>query len=638
MLSWFRSLAKHPLAVALFAILALSFVVWQTGGRSGGGLGGGMKPNVVVQAGQHSVDAAAFKRMFDQALEQVAQQSRQQVSVPEALQANFDKQVAERVADDMAFLELIRRTGLRPSDKQVVGELRKAPAFFDPVTGRFDEKAYKQQLASHGLTTKVFEQSLRDDIAQTHFVAGLVGGLRAPMIATAIEAAYTRQGRSFSWFAIPPAAVGGRTKPTDAQLTQFMKEHEAQLKRPELRQLSVVKFSTAALAPTMPVDPAAVQKRFEFMKDSLSQPEKRTLVQIAVKDAAAAADLSAKLKAGADPQAAARAAGAQALPYAQSPRTAIPDRKVADAAFGLKAGEVSGPIQGDLGWAVVKVLAVTPGHAATLEEARPKIEAEVKKEAAEKAVYGQVQKYEDARSKGQPLAAAAQAVGVALVPVGPITAQGEDAKKQPSGLPPKVLEVAFKLAPGAESDQAIESEKGEYYAVRVEKVLPPALPPLEEIRPQLTQYVAVQDLLKRLQAKGEALSTAIKGGQSIEAAAATVGATVNHGVAVTREAGGQTFSKELLGRVFGVKAGEVVIAPDNKLGAILARVDSVQAPSAAEVAPQIAAGRQQTSRAFFNGMGESVRLAARNTVKPKVDLKRAREAAGGSTAPAGPAS
>ena len=65
------------------------------------------------------------------------------------------------------------------------------------------------------------------------------------------------------------------------------------------------RISAAALADSIVADPAEVKKRYDFRKDSLSQPEKRSLLQISVKDAAQAADISAKLKAGGDPAAAA---------------------------------------------------------------------------------------------------------------------------------------------------------------------------------------------------------------------------------------------------------------------------------------------------------------------------------------------
>src|SRR3712207_8827333 len=56
------------------------------------------------------------------------------------------------------------------------------------------------------------------------------------------------------------------------------------------------------------------------------------------------------------------------FPSADAPRSAIPDRRVADVAFRLPAGQVSDPIQGGLAFSVVKVLSVTPGRLVALEE------------------------------------------------------------------------------------------------------------------------------------------------------------------------------------------------------------------------------------------------------------------------------
>ena len=125
----------------------------------------------------------------------------------------------------------------------------------------------------------------------------------------------------------------------------------------------------------------------------------------------------------------------------------------------------------------------------------------------------------------------------------------------------------------------------------------------------------------------------------MEVAATSVGASVGHGVGVTRDLAGQTFSKELLGRVFNAKPGEVFVTPDNRLGAVLVKLERISPPPPAEIATQLAAARQQTSRSMLASIGEAIRIAARREIKPNVDYKRAREAAGGSgTTPAQPAS
>ena len=112
-------------------------------------------------------------------------------------------------------------------------------------------------------------------------------------------AGYELENRSLSYFLIDPRKLPPPAPPTDAQLQAFLKQNAAALKRPEMRNLTIVRFSTKALAPSMPVDQAAVLKLYNFRKDSLSQPEKRSLIEIPVKNAGAAQAIAAKrLKAG----------------------------------------------------------------------------------------------------------------------------------------------------------------------------------------------------------------------------------------------------------------------------------------------------------------------------------------------------
>ena len=141
-----------------------------------------------------------------------------------------------------------------------------------------------------------------------------------------------------------------------------MRQNSGDLMRPEMRTLTVVRFSPKLMAANMPVDQAALQKAYDFKKDSLSTPEKRSLVEVPVRDAATAATVAKRISAGEAPDAVAKSLNVQPIAYADAIKTAVADPKVAEAAFGLKAGQTSGPIQSDLsGYAVVKVTADHPG-------------------------------------------------------------------------------------------------------------------------------------------------------------------------------------------------------------------------------------------------------------------------------------
>ena len=624
MLSGFRSIAKSPIAVVLFGLLIVSFAVFgiQDVFR------GRMMGDQVVQAGGRSVTPLEFRKAFDN-YRQSMQKQGQNVSAEEADKAGLIPRMVDSLAMQKAFDEVLEKLGVRPSDKLIAAEIGKAPIFFDQITGKFDKKAYDGWLAQNNLTAAQLEAELRDGVAEAHLASGLVAAMKAPEVYGAVAATFQQEGRSFSGFVLGPRVAGPPPKPTDADLLKFMKATPDRFTKPETRQLTFVHFSAAAVAPTIQPSAADVQKRFDFEKDSLSTPERRTVVSIPIVDAAKGADAAARVKKGEDPAAVAKSLGIQTAVFDQSPKTAIPDRKVADAAFALKEGEVSGPFAGSLGTVVIKVTKVTPGHTVTLDEVRDRIEGEVKKDLATERVYDLVQKFEDARSGGATIPEAAKKVGVEATTLpGPISDQGIDLQGRKANLPEPVMKAAFALPDSGDSD-TIDAGMGEYFAVHADKVFPSALATVEEVRAPATQLFQLDWLVKQLQAKAETLTAQIKKGMTIEAAAQSIGAQVSKATNVRREAAqGQTFSRDLIAKVFGAKKGDVVVGSAGDLGIIVARIDDISTGSTPELARSAQAQAAQMSNGLMQSMGVLARNAARDIVKPRVDIEKARNALG----------
>jgi peptidyl-prolyl cis-trans isomerase D len=417
-------------------------------------------------------------------------------------------------------------------------------------------------------------------------------------------------------------------------MNDFIKQNADRLKQPEMRALSVIRFSAAEASAAQPVDEAAVQKRFAFEKDSLSTPEKRSLIEIPAKDAATAAAVSARLKKGEDPDAIAKSLGVTPVPYNDVPKTAVADPAAADAAFALQPGAVSGPIKGALGYSVVKVTGATPGHVATLEENRAKIEAEVRKSAGQAKVNQQVKAYEDARSGGAAFDQAAQKLGLSVTPVPPVTAQGETLQHQRFPIAPKLLQSAFTLQPGADSD-VVDLGQGDYAVVRLDKIIPPAPPPLDEIRPQLTKLLEARDVETRLQAKASSLADQIRKGQPIASVANAAGSTVQEGVGIDRTQSNQAFNRNFLAEIFSAKVGDVLLGPDVQPGAIVVAKLNAVIPASGPAAAQVAANQEAgMSRSLLQDLGMAARNAAKAEIKPRVDYARAHAALGGDAGPA----
>jgi peptidyl-prolyl cis-trans isomerase D len=344
----------------------------------------------------------------------------------------------------------------------------------------------------------------------------------------------------------------------------------------------------------------------------------------------------ARLKAGQDPNAVAKSIGVAAVAYTDQPESAVADVKAGAAAFALKVGEVSQPVQGDIKTVVIKVTKITPGQAPSIDAARPQIEADLRQSEALDKVYDVSQKFEDARQGGDSIAVAAGKVGATTISVGPVTAEGKDlitGQVNPA-LTPKLLKTAFAMAANDDSDVEQDADKGEYYAVHVDHIQPSAVANLNDpgIRPAVTQLYYQQTMVAALKAKADAASAAIAKGQSMEAAATAAGGHVVHQVGLQRVNARQyeqAMGDELLQAVFSAKPNVVFVALSPPMaGYVVGRLDAAHPADPKTVAAMIDPMRQRADQTYLEGIASATRAAAVKMVKPVTDLALADSAIG----------
>jgi peptidyl-prolyl cis-trans isomerase D len=625
-----RSTARNPVAVALMGLLILVFLIIGVGGNGRfPDLFRQVRADSVVSAGSHSMSANDFRKVFDQQKQRFEDQSNQTVTNSFLVENGFDQQLLNAIAQDEALSEVLTRIGVNPAPHLIDEQIKKLPFAFDRVTGKFSETQFTQFLAAQGLTAGQAQAQLADDLAQRHFLYAVQAGFQVPRIFAAMNAVAGLENRDVSYFILDPRSVPQPPAPTDAQLMAFMKAHAAQLTRPQMRTVEVVKFSAAALAPTVTVDAAAIQKEFDLRKDSLSTPETRTVVQIPVKSAAQGAEAAARLAKGENPDAIAKSFGVQAIVYADKPIDVIADHKLAALAFSLPADAPKGPVQGDLGLAAIEVTKVTPAKVATLESARPKIEADLKRQAARDKAYKLSQAFDDARTGGANFQAAAAKAGVPVQTVGPFAATGQDLQGKPvPELTDRMVKSAFAKGVGDDADLE-DAGSGEYYAIKVDKIAPPSLPTLAEARPALTKAYETQMYLQALKAKADALVAKIKGGTPIEQVGASVGSHVvkQTGMQRIQAAKYQAMGQSFLQAVFGVKPGEA-FAAGGQTGIYIARLDAVRPGDATQMAQITNALRGKLGESYLSDVLESAKTAARREIKPQINVALARQAIG----------
>lgn len=247
MLSATRKFAKSWVAAVLIGLLVLSFAIFGVNDAFQGNY-----TNDVVKAGSRHVSGPDFRREFDNFRKGAEEQTKRPITIEEAAQAGLDVRLMDEIATRESFGEMLRKIGIHPSDTLMESELRKIPAFFNPVSGAFDKALYQQRLSENGLDPARFETLLRDQIAESHTAAAMVNGLRVPRAYGALTALYELEARDVGYFVIDPRTVPQPAQPTDAQLQAFMKENAERMTLPEFRVLTVVAFTPSRSAATWP--------------------------------------------------------------------------------------------------------------------------------------------------------------------------------------------------------------------------------------------------------------------------------------------------------------------------------------------------------------------------------------------------
>ncbi len=623
MISLFRNFAKSPWAAGLLGLVMLSFVV--VGARSD--VFGSLGPKNVISAGERSVDQATFRNDFDRVKSSYEERAGKPLTIQELVAEGVHLQYLADATRRMGFLNWAWHAGIRPGKELVLKQIRQAPAFFNQVTGAFDEQQYRAVLAQQNATPAQLEQEFRDQYATSHFGAALFAGARAPRIYGALVANQVLETRDARWFTVTQAMAGTASAPTDAQLTAFMNENAAQLRRPELRVVTMVLFGEGPRADAA-IPEARIVERFNFRKDQLSTPERRTFVTLTAPTKAAADRIAAALRAGQSPAEAGRAnGGVQPAQYPETPRSALGDPAVAGAVFGTAAGQVSDPVQGRVGFTVAQVSSIIPGAPATLDSVRDQIVQELQAEDARARTYARVENYEKAREAGKSLEQAANEVGARMVQLPAFTQEGQTAQGQLNA-PPLVFSTAWGLGKGGESE-IIDAGQGQYFVLRVDNVLPAAMPALAEARGILSEQWTLRENSRRLASKAEELAGRVRAGEDIAAVARSVNATVTTRTGMqqnqtTQEAVGQG----VLRAVYAQGRGQSFSAPVSQTAYAVGRVDQVHAPTAVLSAPIAEQVRPRMTQDMVQAMGDAAVQAGANRTKARYDIAIARQALG----------
>ncbi|MFO1346409.1 MAG: SurA N-terminal domain-containing protein [Rhodocyclaceae bacterium] len=527
----FDAVRNNKRIVQVFlALITLPFAFWGVDSyvRSAG------PGNDVAAVGESKISLQQFQQSWREQMDR----ARQQMG-PSFRQETFDTPemrlaVANSLVDQRLLLLEANKGRLGVSNALLVEIISTMPSL--QVDGKFSKARYEAALAAQGMSPEQFEARLRQDMIMQQLVGaigdtGIVSSVSAEMMLR-----IQSEERQVAEIRITPEQFASEVKLEADAAKKFYDGNQKQFETPELVRAEYVVLSLDGLLSQVAVSDAEVKAWYEAHLSRYQQQEERRASHILITLAAGASDAEkAKAKAKAeevlkDVQRNPTKFAELARQHSQDPGSAANGgdlgffgrgmmvKPFEEAVFKQKQGELSGLVQSDFGFHIIKVTGIKEGKQKKLDEVRAEIEGELKRQGAQKRyaeaaeaftnmVYEQsdslapvVEKFK-LKLQQSPLLPR-QVPQQALASLGPL---GNE----------KLLAALFTedAVKNKRNTDTVEVAQSTLVAARVLEHKPASVRPFESVRADIETMLKAKEATAAARKKGEDRLAELKGGQ-----------------------------------------------------------------------------------------------------------------------------
>jgi peptidyl-prolyl cis-trans isomerase D len=517
MLELLRRKARSPYLQATIVIIILVFIFWGVGSNNGN------VQNSVATVNDDSISFQDYQKEYDRTINTLRDQFGGAIPTSLLDSLNIKQQVLNKLVQGALLRQGGLAAGLYVSDQELGKAIQDMEAF--KQNGYFDKQWYKEVLTSSRLSITKFEEGLRNDLLSAKVLDHLSRFVHPSEESIRSHFNSTYQTTQFNYVELPADSFTDKVELTEEKLNSFYEENKLNYQSDPKTKLHYLLFPFDAAKLPTPAD-AEVEQRYQNTLNRYAVPEKRSARHILFRTGESAEknaeqknraeELLAQISNGADFAEKAKefsedgsAAKGGDLGFFQHEQMVKP---FADAAYSLAEGEVSGIVETQFGYHIIKLDKIDPAHLKPLAEVREQIIAQLQQEAEK------VGPFEQANSAYE---------GIILS--GSLAKYIEKAQEQGQNLPltitdlftqldppkalltlPEIVNAGFSLKQG-ELSSILETSKG-YAIVYVAETQPPAPLELAAVKEQVEKDFIDQSSQSLAQKTAESLLESLKNG------------------------------------------------------------------------------------------------------------------------------
>jgi peptidyl-prolyl cis-trans isomerase D len=519
--------------MVVMGVLILSFAVWGIAD-----IFKGFGQSTLATIGGTEISTEQFRQIYTEKLQQLGRQFGRPLTMDQARAFGLDRQVLQQTIAEAALDEEARRMGLGLSDADIMRMIYNDPNF-KGVGGNFDPARFQATIRQFGFTEQKYiaEQrrvSLRRQIAGT-----VSAGVEPPKALIEALSRFQNEQRTIEYVKLGAAQAGPIEPPSPETLASYFDEHKTQFRAPEYRKISFVAVTPEEIGKWSEVSDEDAKKVFEQQRGKLGTPERRQVSQIVFPNAEEAAAARGRIAGGMSFEDLAKERGLNPsdIDLGMIAKSEIIDGAVANAAFSLPTGEISQPVPGRFGVALVRIGKIEPGAEPTFESVAANLKKEIATERARAKVSDLHNKMEDERGGGAGVIEAAQRLGLTAVTIDAVDRSGRLLNGQLATNIPRGLDVvsqAFNSNIGVDNDPI--QFNGGYVWYDVLDVIASRERTLDEVKDQVETKWRDDQITSRLRTKATEMVQKLDQGGKLADEAAAVGLKVETAKDVRRDA------------------------------------------------------------------------------------------------------
>lgn len=517
----------------VMGVLIVSFAVWGIAD-----IFKGFGQSKLAKIGSTEISIEAFRQIYNDRLQQLSRQFGRPLTQEQARLFGLDRQVLQQTIAEAALDEEARRMGLGVSDAETLRVIHNDPNF-KGVNGQFDPNRFAAIIRQAGYTEQRYLADQRRVSLRRQITGTISAGIEPPKPLIDALTRFQNEQRSIDYIKLDAAQAGTIDPPSPETLAAYFEDRKVQFRAPEYRKLSFAMITPEEIGKWSAVPDEEAKKAYDERKDKMGTPDKREVSQIVFPSMEEATTARNRIGASFSFEDLAKERGLNPTDYDLGliAKSAIIDPAIADAAFALGSGELSQPVQGRFGVALVRIGKIEPGSVPSYESVAATIKKEIATANARIKVNELQGKMEDERGGGASVVEAAQKLGLTAVTIDAVDRSGRMPNGQPVANIPRGLDVvsqAFNSDVGVDNDP-IQFQGGHVW-YDVLGITPSRERPLDEVRDQVEAKWREDQIASRLRTKAAEMVKKLEQGGNLADEAAAAGSKVESAKDFKREA------------------------------------------------------------------------------------------------------